>query len=205
MWLRRSLLVLIVGFLLLAVGIVAYGVHVRSSAGALIRAASQIRSTADAKQQVTVWQRDSRGYSESQSPEGGGRAYQIRVGNGLLATFRIVPKTDLSLEVVTRSGELQLVVLGMYTERSSVWVQEDFAAKAPGSLAVNTQRDGSGKPVKTVIMFPAGLDEAKKKSAFALTSTCFVRPGGCEQADEILPTLRELESASQAPVSAEKQ
>jgi len=204
MWLRRSLLVLIVGFLLLAVSVVSYGAHVRRSAGTLIRAASQIRSTADAKQQITVWQRDSQGYSESQSPDGGGRAYQIRVGNGLLAAFRIVPKTDVSLEVVTRSGELQLVVLGMYTGRSSVWVQEDFTAKASGSLSVNTQRDGSGKPVKTVIMFPAGLDEAKKKSAFALTSNCFVRLGGCENADEILPTLRELESAGQAPVTAEK-
>jgi hypothetical protein len=204
MRLRRSLLISIVGFVLLAVSIVAYAAHVRRSADTLIRAACQIRSTADAKQQITVWRRASQGYSESQSPDGDGRAYQIRVGNGLLAVFRMVPKTDVSLEVVTRSGKLQLVVLGMYTERSSVCVQEDFAAKASGSLSVNTQRDGSGKPVKTVIMFPAGLDEAKKKSAFGLTSNCFVRPGGCENADEILPTLRELESASQAPVTAEK-
>jgi hypothetical protein len=204
MWFRRSSLVLIVGLLLLAVSIAAYAAHVRRRAATLIRAASQIRSTADAKQQITVWQRDSQGYSESQSPDGGGRAYQTRVGNGLLAAFRLVPKTDVSLEVVTRSGELQLVVLGMYTERSSVWVQEDFAAKASGSLSVNTQRDGSGKPLKTVIMFPAGLDETRKKSAFALTSNCFVRPGGCESADEILPSLRELESGGQPPVAAEK-
>src|SRR5437868_13981873 len=148
MWLRRSLLV---GFLLLALSIVVYGAHVRRSAIALIRAAGQIHSTADAKQQVTLWQRDSQGYSESQSPDGGGRAYQIRVGNGLLAAFRVVPKTEVLLEVVTRSGELDLVVLGMYTERSSVWVQEEFAANASPSLDVNTQRDGSGKPVKTVI------------------------------------------------------
>ena len=204
MWLRRSLLVLIVAFLLLTMGIVAYAAHVRRSAGTLIRAASQIRSTADAKQQITVWQRDPQSYSESQSPDGGGRAYQIRVGNGLLAAFRIVPKTEVLLEVVTRSGELDLVVLGMYTERSSVWVQEEFAANASPSLDVNSQRDPSGKPVKTVISFPARLDDAKKKSAFALTSNCFVRPGGCENADEILPTLRELESAGQAPVTAEK-
>jgi hypothetical protein len=202
MWLRRSLLVLIVPFLLLTVGIVGYAAHVRGSAGTLIRAASEIRSTADAKQQITIWQHAPQGYSESRSPDGEGRAYQIRVGNGLLSAFRMVPKTDVSLEVVTRSGELQLVVLGMYTDRSSVWVQEDFARDASGSLSVNTQRDGSGKPIKTVIMFPVGLDEAKKKSAFALTSNCFVKPGGCENADEILPTLRELESAGQAPVTA---
>jgi hypothetical protein len=55
MWLRRSLLALIAGFLLLAVSIVAYGAHVRRSARALIRAAGQIHSTADAKQQVTLW------------------------------------------------------------------------------------------------------------------------------------------------------
>ena len=95
------------------------------------------------------------------------------------------------------------MVLGMYSGRSSVWVQEDFAAKTSGSLSANTQRDGSGKPVKTVIMFPAELEEAKEKSAFALTSNYFVKPGGCENADEILPNLRELDSAGQAPVAGE--
>ena len=204
MWLRRTLLALIVGFLLLAVSVVAYGAHVRTSAGALIRAAGQIRSTADAKQQVALWQRDSQGYSESQSPDGNGRAYHIRIGNGLLAAIRVVPKTEVLLEVVTRAGELDLVVLVMYTERSSVWVQEDFAANASPSLDVNTQRDGSGKPVKTVVMFAAGLDEAKRKSAFALKANCFVKPGGCENAQEILPTLRELEGASQPPVTARR-
>jgi hypothetical protein len=204
MWSRRSLVVSISGLLLLAVGIVAYAAYVCSSAGALIHAASQIRTTADAKEQIAIWQHSARGYSESQSPDGGGRAYQIRVGNGLLAALRMIPKTEVSLEVVTRSGELQLVVLGMYTERSSVWVQEDFASKASGSLYVNTQRDGSSNPLKTVIMFAAGLDEAKRKSAFALRANCFVKPGGCENAEEILPTLRELESAGQPPVTAQR-
>ena len=96
------------------------------------------------------------------------------------------------------------VLLPDRSDRSSVWVQEDFARDASGSLSVNTKRDASGKSVKTVIMFRAGLDEAKKKSAFALTSNCFVRPGGCENADEILPTLRELESGGQAPLGAQK-
>jgi len=126
-WLRRSLVVWICFLLLLAVGMVAYAGYVRNSADKLIREASQIRTTADAKEQISIWQR-SAGYSESQSPDGDGKAYQIRVGNSLLAALRLIPKTELLVEAVTRSGELQLVVIGMYNDRSSVWVQEDFAS-----------------------------------------------------------------------------
>jgi hypothetical protein len=111
--------------------VVGYAAYVRRSAGRLIHAASQIRTTADAKEQIAIWQRSTRNYSESQSPDGNGRAYQVRAGNGLLAALRMIPKTELSLEVVTHSGELQLVVLGMYTETSSVWVQEDFSQTHP--------------------------------------------------------------------------
>jgi hypothetical protein len=199
---RRSLIVFITALVLLCFSVVAYGLHVRKSADALIQEAGRIRSIVDVKQQVTLWQRTSRGYSESQSPDGGGRAYQVRVGNGALAALRVVPKTEVLLQVVTRSGELDLVVLGMYSAESSVWVQEEFAANASGSLAVNTQRDESGKPIKTFISFPARLDERKKKSAFALAANCLVRPGGCENTEEILPALHELEKAAYAPITA---
>jgi hypothetical protein len=67
---------------------------------------------------------------------------------------------------------------------------------------VNTQRNGSNNPLKTVIMFPAGLDKSKRMSAFALSASCFVKLGGCENAGQILPTLRELESAGQPSVTA---
>jgi hypothetical protein len=185
---------LLLGLLLLALGPAIFAWRLRISASRLIVAASQIHSTADADRTIAAWPRKSRHYSESQSPDGNGRAYKIEVGNGLLSKIHMTPSSGLVLEVIKRSGELQLVVLGMYTDRSSVWVQEDFTTKGSSPLSVNTQRDASGKPTKALIMFTAGLPEAEKERAFALDPSCLATIGGCESADEILPTVSQFGS-----------
>jgi len=193
---HRCLFVLISAVLLFILAMGGYAGYVNRSAASVIQAAGQIRTTADAEKQIVLW-RQARGFSESRSPDGSGHAYQIRVGNGLLAALRITPKTEVLLEVTRRSGELQLLVLGMYTDRSSVWVQEDFASRESDSLSVSSQPNGVRYPLKTVIMFSSGLDEPKRSSAFALKASCLVKLGGCVNAEEMLPSLRQLGSANQ--------
>lgn len=187
-----GLVVLLFGFLALALGMGAYVWRVRVSAAKLITAANQIHSSADADRTIAAWPHGSRHYSESRSPDGEGRAYKMEVGNGLLSKIHVTPSSSLVLEVVRRSGELQLVVLGMYTDRSSVWVQEDFTTKGSSPLSVNTQRDASGKPAKVLIMFTAGLPEAEKERAFALDPSCLAKIGGCKSPEEILPAVSQL-------------
>jgi len=132
-------------------------------------------------------------YTESQSPVGSGRAYTLQRGNGILSTLWIVPSTGITVEAITDSGNLKLVVIGIYTDRSSVWVQEVFGAESSDGIKVNVQRDSSGRPVKAVLTFGADLNEDKKRAAFSLNGGCLVKPAGCKTAADILPTLSEFE------------
>ncbi len=189
---RHVLLVFGSIFILLAAGAGVYTASLRRSARELIQSAQEIRSTIDANRQIASWrQRSGRGYSESKSPDGAGRAYQFEIGNGAFSKLHLAPSTGLMLEIVLQGDELQLVVLGMYTPRSSVWVQEDFSATNPWAASVNTEQDDSGTPLKTVVMVGAKVAE-KKREVFDLNYSCLVRLGGCKSAAEILPALPQL-------------
>src|SRR6266852_4828059 len=114
-WMTRSLWALFLVALLLALALTAYAAYLRRSAKALIDTAAQIRTAADAERQIAIWrQRLPRGYSESRSPDGAGRAYQVQIGNGLLSKLRLIPNTGALLQVTTFSGQLSEVLLGMY-------------------------------------------------------------------------------------------
>jgi len=179
----------------LALGLAAYAIHLRRSARALIDAAAKIQTTTDAEREIAIWrQRLPRDYSESRSADGRGRAFQFQMSNYLLSKFRLVPKTGTLLQVTTSSGQLSEVLLGMYTEKSSVWAQEEFSEKEPEQFNVSFQRDGSGKPIKTILMFTSNLAATKREGAFAFDANCLVRPGGCRSAEEILPTLPQLQN-----------
>jgi len=201
-WIPRVLLAMCIVALLFGVAVAAYAAHLRRSAQALIASAKQIHSTADAEHEIAMWrERSGRGYSESRSPDGTGHAYQFQMGNGLLSRFHLTPSTGALLQVTTFSGQLSQVLLGVYTEKSSVWVQEDFSGNGPEYFYVNSQGDGSGKHLKTILMFRSNLAAAQRENAFALDASCLVKPGGCHSAEEILPTLPQLQKAAQAPAT----
>ena len=53
----------------------------------------------------------------------------LRVGNGLLSRLDLIPNTGALLQITTFSGQLDQLLVGLYTDKSSVWVQEDFSGK----------------------------------------------------------------------------
>ena len=69
---------------------------------------------------------------------------------------------------------------------------EEFGTEGSGQLIVTTTRDSHGKPVGALLRFPATLSEEMKKPAVSINSKCFVKRGGCNTAEELLPTLDEL-------------
>lgn len=184
---------------LLAACVGGYALHVRASAQALISSASQIHSIADAERQAAIW-RQSRGYEEYRSPDGTHQTYKSEVRSGLLSTLHLVPSTGVLVQVSTRSGELLRVVIGMYTEQSSVWIQEEFSQDSQG-FRVDSQKDQSAAPVKTIVTLGSGTSESTRARAFALNANCLMKPGGCKNAEEMLSTIRQLESATKVPVA----
>ncbi len=198
-WFLPAALVLVVCLLLMA-GIVFYAAHLRNSTKALIDSATRIRSTEDAEREISVWRHQySRGYSESRSPDGAGRAYAVEMGNGLLSKLRLVPNTWVLLQVVTVSGNLREVLLGVYTDKSSVWVQKEFSlTDSAMDSEVRYQGERSGAPSRALVMLGPTIGEVATRSAFAFNSNCLVKIGGCSNAHEILPSIVQVESAIQS-------
>lgn len=177
---------------LFAVGVAAYAIHVRNSARALIDGASQIRSLSDAEQQAANWRRVSRGYDEYQSNDRTKRGYRLELNNGFLSTLHLVPSTGVQVQVTTASGQLQGLLIGMYTNESSVWVQEEFSQS---SSRIQSERNPSGTPTKTVVILGPNADDSTRARAFAFDANCLVKLAGCKNANEMLPSIPELETA----------
>lgn len=194
-WFKLGLLVLGTAALVLSVTITAYGMYLRRSAAALITSAEQIHSAADARKWIGAAQRAARNYTETSSPDGLGRAHKVELSNSLLSSLRLVPSTGMFMQVSTRSGALDTLVVGIYTNNASVWLQEEFTAGDAEKDHLDIQRAESGQPLKAIFTFSDKLDPAKRKAIFDLDVNCLVKLGGCTNAEEILPALSQQEPA----------
>jgi hypothetical protein len=194
---RSVLATLFVVALLHIAGMIAYAVRVRASAQALIQSAREIHSVADADRLASTWGESSfRGHTAFHSRER--HEYQFEVRSGLLTTFHLVPSTGILLQVTLVPDQRQRVVLGMYTDQSSVWVQDDSTA---ANSSVQSQPDPSGSPKKAVVILGAGADESTRARAFAFNPNCLAKLGGCSDAQQILSTVRQLENIIHSPVA----
>jgi hypothetical protein len=88
------------------------------------------------------------------------------------------------------SGELRSVGILLFTDRFSVWLQEEF--QDADLLDVYSEKDESGRPVKFDLVFTPRLEEAAKRGAFGLNADCLVKLGGCKTLDEMLPAAPHL-------------
>ena len=167
--------------------VIIYATQVRRSALALISSAGRIQTPSDAQRELGTLRR-SRIYSAEEYVKDENQGYRFEMSNGLLSTLRLVPHTGVLLQITMKSGRLEGVLLGMFTDKSSVWAQEDFLA-SPGDLHVSTQSDRTGRESKALLMLPSMMPAIKRQQAFAFNSNCLVKPGGCSSAQEILPTL----------------
>lgn len=194
---RSVLAALLVVALLHFAGVIAYAVRVRAAAQTLIQSATEIHSVADADRLAASWGESSfQGHTAFHSRER--HEYRFEVRTGLLTTFHLVPSTGLLLEVTLVSDQRQRVVLGMYTDQSSVWVQDDSSA---ADSSVQSQHDSAGLPVKTVVTLGYGTGESTRARAFAFNPNCFTKLGGCRNAQQMLSTLRQLESTVRSSVA----
>jgi hypothetical protein len=109
------------------------------------------------------------------------------------------PQRGMLLEIEKPRGDYRGLVLGEYNEKASVCVREDFAGKDSNAVSVNIQPAASGQPIKAVILFAAAVPEATKRSAFAFSAKCLVRPRGCDNTQELPPTPRDLEKSADQP------
>ena len=194
---RSVVATLLVVILLHVIGVIVYAVRVRASAQALIQSATGIRSVADADRLVSAWGESSfRSHTVFHSRER--HEYQFEVRSGVLTTLHLVPSTGVLLQVTIAPGKYQRVVLGMYTDRASVWVQDDSTAS---DSSVQSQPDKSGLPMKVTVMLGSGVDESTRARAFAFNPNCLMRVGGCSNAEQILSSVRQLQSAIHPPVA----
>jgi hypothetical protein len=182
---------------LFSVAIVLYAVRVHASAAALIESASKIHSTADADREIAKWRMQSGNqfWEESDHP-GGDHDYNAQVENLLISRLRIVEPTEVTMGITMRGGKLRCVTIVMTTGRkpsttSSVWIQEWFDVEGASLIHVNAK----GRPWKAIVDLTSTVPDAQRQKTLRLNTRCFVKPGGCRSAEEILPNVWQLATA----------
>jgi len=194
---RSVFATLLVVVLLHIAGVIAYGVRVRASAQTLIKSAREVHSVADADRLASTWGESSfRTHTVFHSRER--HEYQFEVRSGLLTTFHLVPSTGVLLQLTIVPNHRQRVALGMYTDQSSVWVQDDSTA---ATSSVQSQPDPSGLPKKLVVILGAEADESTRARAFAFNANCLTKVGGCSNVQQMLSSVQQLERTIRASVS----
>jgi hypothetical protein len=91
------------------------------------------------------------------------------------------------MSVIIRNGELRTVLLVMYSgwepnRTSGVWIQEWFGSDVPKDFHL----DRKNEPLQAIIDFPSNVSDSERKKLFGLNAYCFIKPGGCRSAEEIL-------------------
>ncbi|MGO8792470.1 MAG: hypothetical protein ACLQVL_34495 [Terriglobia bacterium] len=196
---RRVLTALLSAFLLFAALAVLDGVWVRASARALIESAKDIRTTADAERQISVWRGSTLAEVIEERPNRfGEQNYTIRLTNSILWRIRVVPPTVLGMTIIMRRGDLRSIIVVMTSgwrpnTTSGVWVQEWFDSDASGTFHVGLSR----RPLSGTVEFSSSIPEPERSKAFALNADCFVNLGGCGSAEDILPGVWQLGTAPQ--------
>jgi hypothetical protein len=191
---RTGFVVLFAVVASLGLGIAVYLVHVRASAKALIDSAREIRTTADAEREIAAWKKRSGKdfWRESDNP-GGDHNYDALIVNLAIARLRLVEPTGVLVDITMRDGKLRCVTVmesvGWYGV-ALVQIQEWFDEDMPNRFRVSRNR----RPSAASVEFPSSLPDDQRIKAFAVNANCLVRPGGCKNADDILPGVWELES-----------
>jgi hypothetical protein len=180
---------LVAGFALSGLGIVAYLTRVHALASALVNSACEIRTKADAEREIAAWRKRSGKEFWTESDHlSGDHNYDAKIVNLPIARIHIVEPTGVTVGVTMRNGELRSVTViestGWYPV-ASVWIQEWFDEKMPNRFRVL----GNRRPYAATVEFPSSLPDDQRKKAFAVNTKCLVQPGGCKTAEDILPGI----------------
>lgn len=166
-----------------------YASHLRGCAQRLISASARIKSVGDAQRELATLRRAG-SYSVEEYNDGAHQGTRLQMTNGLLSTLRLVPSTNVVLQVTVVQHKMDGVLLGMSNDTSSVWVQESFDPLHDEGLSVHARRNGLGIPVQALLMI-SSAPSARQVGVFALNASCLVKLRGCETAEQMLPSLLE--------------
>ena len=189
-------MIFIVGSGVGALSVKAYLMRLHSLASALITAAYEIRTKADADRTISVWsKRFGKDFWVESDHPGGDHNYDAQIVNARLAHLHIVQPTGVTVGITIRDGQLWSVAViestGWYPV-ASVWVQEWFDEKMPKRIRVFGHR----RPYDAWVDFPASVPEDQRKKAFALNTRCLVSHRICNTEEDILPGISQLGSAT---------
>ena len=188
---HRRMHVLVAGLalavLLLVGGTASYLVHIRRMATELIASAREIRTTEDAEREIAAWKvRAGNGFWTESDHHGEDHNYDASIVNVPIARLRVVQPTEVTVGLTMRDQKLRCVTVIESTgwhPVASVWIQEWFDTDMPDRFHVATK----GRPSRAVLQFPSTLPDAERRKAFAVNTSCLVKPKGCRSADDILP------------------
>jgi hypothetical protein len=191
---RTGFVVLFAVVALLGLGIAVYLAHVRASAKALIDSAREMRTTADAEREIAAWKkRSGKDFWRESDYLDGDHDYSALIVNLAIARLRIVEPAGVRVDITMRDGKLRCVTvmesIGWYGV-ALVQIQEWFDKDMPNRFQVSRSR----RPSMASVEFPSFLPNDQRIKAFAVNANCLVRPGGCKNAEDILPGVWQLES-----------
>jgi len=198
---RRILVTIGAVILLLLIAAFTYAIYERSSAGALVDTARQIRSTEDAEREIAAWRKRSgqKFWEESDHP-GGDHNYDGQIENLVISRFHIVAPAAITLGVTMRGGKLRCVTLIMQSGRcptGSVWIQEWIDSGTAEDFHISETH----RPRQAFVEFSSSMPDTQREKAFGLNLNCFVRISGCNTAEEILPNVWRLPRARRQNIS----
>jgi hypothetical protein len=189
---RYVLLTLLALVLVFGLGIAVYLAHIRASATVLINSAREIRTTADAEREIAAWKARSGSdfWKESDHP-GGDHNYDAQIVNLAIARLRLVQPTVVTVGITMRGGQLRCVTVIEITgwqPVAAVEINEWFDSGMPSRIHLTQGH----RPLAATVDFPSSLPEDQRTRAFAVDTSCFVRRGGCKDAQDILPGIWQL-------------
>ncbi len=196
---RTVLVAVVLVAVLLVLGIAAYANHLRATATALVASAREIRTTEDAERTIAAWKaRAGEQFWTESEQTGGDHNYDAAIVNLPIARLRVVQPTGVTVGVTMRQGKLRSITViestGWYPV-AAVWIQEWFDEGMQNRFHVGSNR----RPSTATVEFPSSMPEAQRRAAFAVNTTCLVKPSGCKSADEILPGVWHLEISPSTP------
>ena len=173
--------------------LVIYGACLQATAKALIMSAKEIRTTADAERQITVWRgRRLVTFSDEPIELGGDKVYAVQVLNSILSKLRIVQPRSLEMTIRMRGGKLRSVWLVFINGPAyGTAIAEWFVPDPRMRLHVERRL----RPWAAYVEFPADLSDHQRNKAFAFNANCLVKPWDCKQAEDVLPGVWRLDAA----------
>jgi len=120
--------------------------------------------------------------------------YEMTFSNKTLSLLRVVPHTEMKLYLTTYDGTLRWEMLDYrvaLTGRKSpiVHIEQGSCMKGCGTRFDVNPHGTSGQVWNGLVNYDQRATAQQRNAALALNLNCLVRPGGCNDIVDLLPTM----------------